>query len=155
MWLLRLLTAVPRELLGAALNCSMAVKSDVQRKPVGVIPHHLTQLQARCLLAACAFWAVAATMALPSLLILGVLIVPMWSAAEVVFWISWHIIYRRLNQQPVHHCPPPHVNPREVFDRFIWDQEAISKYIDINQMISKWHWDVPVSELTRGNVADL
>ncbi|KXZ52317.1 hypothetical protein GPECTOR_10g949 [Gonium pectorale] len=56
---------------------------------------------------------------------------------------------------PVPHRPPPSEDPRKVFDRFIRDQPAISKYIDVVDMVSRWHWGVPAAQLTRGNVADL
>ncbi|GLC43385.1 hypothetical protein PLESTF_000427800 [Pleodorina starrii] len=156
MGLLTLVSTVTRELLCAAFGVGRkgaAAKSP--RKHVGVITAQLTQLQARCLLAACAFWAVVSVIALPSVLVFGLLLVPIWVTAEVAFLFWWFAIYRRLNAQPVPHRPPAHNNPRDVFDRFIRDQKALSRYINIMDMISKWHWDVPISQLTRGNVADL
>ncbi|EFJ53114.1 hypothetical protein VOLCADRAFT_115694 [Volvox carteri f. nagariensis] len=157
MSILKLSTAAVAEPLDASFrrghNGDASSKS--QRKPVGVVTSQLTQLQARCLIAACAFWAVASAFALPSLLVFGLLLIPMWVTAEMAFLVWWCILYQRLNAQPVPHRPPPHVNPREVFDRFIRDQSSMCRYIDILQMISTWHWNVPISELSRENVADL
>ncbi|GIM02000.1 hypothetical protein Vretimale_6706 [Volvox reticuliferus] len=155
--LIALVCAISRKLLCgiSPSGHSTGVSSNSSRRHVGVITSQLTQLQVRCLLAAVAFWAVASAITLPSLLIFGLVIIPTWATAEVAFFIWYCVIYRRLNAQPVPHRPPSHVNPRDVFDRFIRDQAAMCQYIDIKDMISKWHWGVPISKLTRDNVADL
>ncbi len=46
-------------------------------------------------------------------------------------------------------------DPRVVFERFLKEQAQISKYMDIKEMVSRWHWGHPKDQLTRGNVADL
>ncbi|GFR43461.1 hypothetical protein Agub_g4544 [Astrephomene gubernaculifera] len=153
MGLLTLSCAVTRELLGAVFGRGTC--KTPQNNPVGVSYQQLTQLQARCLLSACAFWTTLTAVALPSLLIFGLLVIPTWIAAEIVFFAWWLLLYRRLNAQPVPHRPAQHEDPRKVFDRFVNEQAALSRYIDITDMVSRWHWNVPASQLTRGNVADL
>ncbi|GLI62994.1 hypothetical protein VaNZ11_005852 [Volvox africanus] len=152
-----LTSAISRKLLSgnSGRGHRTGVSTNSSERHVGVIASQLTQLQARCLLAAIAFWAVASVITLPSLLMFGLLIIPTWATAEAAFFIWYCVIYRRLNAQPVPHRPPSHINPRDVFDRFIRDRAAMSQYLDIKDMISKWHWDMPISELTRDNVADL
>ena len=157
MGLSALISIVIRDLLGAALGRGPVCGVDKASKgsSVGVSGSQLTRLQVRCLLAACGFWAVASAVALPSFLIFGLLLIPAWILAEAAFLIWYSIVYRRLNAQPAPHRPPPDVDPRQVFDRFIHDQAALSRYISITDMVSRWHWNVPATQLTRRNVADL
>ncbi|KAG2501920.1 hypothetical protein HYH03_000418 [Edaphochlamys debaryana] len=157
MGLLWLLSATVGDLLKSTLGGGTTKGGRKQGGASGkaVNEELLSKLQARCLLGACAFAAVGTLLALPTLLAFGLLLLPAWGVAEVVFlfWYLW--AYHRLNRQPRPHRPPPDYNPRTVFDRFILQQASISKYIDIKDMVSRWHWGVSVEKLTRGNVADL
>lgn len=140
------------------------------------------QLRAAAVLAACCF-VIAATSGV-ALLLFGWLIIPgllllelivrrcgrqtswcfscagpwanPWAAACIQVWpIVFYFKYRQLNAQPLVHAPPPSYNPRDVFDRFTRGQAKLSKYLCIQQMLRKWFWNVPISEIKKGNVADL
>ncbi|KAG2445181.1 hypothetical protein HYH02_008649 [Chlamydomonas schloesseri] len=93
--------------------------------------------------------------ALPTTLIFGLFIAPVWVCAEAAFFVWWQRAYAHLNQQPNPHRPADPEHARRVFDRFIKGQATISKYICINKMLSKWHWGIPSDQLTKRDVTNL
>ncbi|KAG2439527.1 hypothetical protein HXX76_004880 [Chlamydomonas incerta] len=91
----------------------------------------------------------------PTLLVGFLIIAPTWVCLEAAFFVWWQRAYAHLNQQPNPHRPADPEHARRVFDRFIRDQATISKYICINEMLSKWYWGVPADRLTKRDVTDL
>mmetsp|Transcript_23683 Transcript_23683/g.51983 ORF Transcript_23683/g.51983 Transcript_23683/m.51983 type:complete len:595 (+) Transcript_23683:246-2030(+) len=99
--------------------------------------------------------AAVAAMSIIALVFLWILLIPAYVLLEIAFVFYFMHKHRQLNKQPQPHMPPPPYNPRDVFDRFIYEQHKVSKYLCIKEMMQKWFWNVPYEQIKRGNVADL
>lgn len=83
------------------------------------------------------------------------LILPVsWIAAEAGFFLWYLRRYAKLNRQPHLHEPSQH-DAMQTFERLLTTAKAQSQVVNANTFLSLWFCGANISEIRRGNVAEL